>query len=274
MHDGEALARSRVRPSPPHDAKSASRGPRGRPSNDSGGECRSRRGAPGGAARPEYVGQHFSAAGWRFAAAPEHPTRTSAPPRRLTSDACAACAGRPREPGQPFAVASKPRVQCSAPSAACGLPRVATVSATLPKRSENRSQFGRLIDHDVVPTLHLNRPPGAICPASFKRLVEGRRGEFTRTYVDLVGDRQVGPADPKRLSEAFHRVRRHFAVDPRSILRVDAKGCSGNRWREAFRIRCAVWAPKHGEGLAVLGDLRVRDRQSTQSALAFARRRQ
>ena len=30
--------------------------------------------------------------------------RTSAPPRRLTSDACAACSGRPREPGQPSAV--------------------------------------------------------------------------------------------------------------------------------------------------------------------------
>jgi len=48
--------------------------------------------------------------GGHVAAAPEHPTRTSAPPRRLTSDARAACSGRPREPGQPFAVASKPRI--------------------------------------------------------------------------------------------------------------------------------------------------------------------
>ena len=38
------------------------------------------------------------------AAAPEHPTRTSAPPRRLTTDDCAACSGRPRDPGQPSAV--------------------------------------------------------------------------------------------------------------------------------------------------------------------------
>ena len=44
------------------------------------------------------------------AAVPEHPTRTSAPPRRLTSDACAACSGRPQEPGQPFAVPPRPRI--------------------------------------------------------------------------------------------------------------------------------------------------------------------
>ena len=53
-----------------------------------------KRGAPGGAARR---------AG-HVAAVPEHPTRTSTPPRRLTSDACAACYGRPRETGQPVAV--------------------------------------------------------------------------------------------------------------------------------------------------------------------------
>jgi len=38
------------------------------------------------------------------AAVPEHPTRTSAPPRRLTSHARAACSGRPQETGQPSAV--------------------------------------------------------------------------------------------------------------------------------------------------------------------------
>ena len=49
-----------------------------------------KRGAPGGAARRAA----------HVAAVPEHPTRTSAPPRRLTSHACAACSGRPSPRGR------------------------------------------------------------------------------------------------------------------------------------------------------------------------------
>ena len=58
------------------------------PSNDCGGECRRKRGAPGSGQRQPV---------------PEHPTRTSAPPGRLPSHACAARSGRPQEPRRPRA---------------------------------------------------------------------------------------------------------------------------------------------------------------------------